>query len=182
MRIFPISNVTQKNMPHFSQKSTLDELAQLGRGRRADADLPAALHIGEAQVQLLGIGLDVGYLGKDAQQFGHVVETRKARVFAVALARGLHLHCSHGVAKLRRPGVEMVQAQLTQPLGLQVTHHGVHLDNRVADGRARGKGHVAPGDGGLAQALAAHAALGHKAPAGPTAALQELGYSYTSSD
>ena len=86
---------------------------------------------------------DVGHLAEHAHQVRHVDEAREPRVQAVAAAVGCDLERRDGLAESGGPGVELLQPEGLQRVGLQVALEGVDLCHAVGH-RCRGGQDHAP--------------------------------------
>jgi hypothetical protein len=90
------------------------------------------------RVQHLG-RLHIGHGAEHLLQLRQVDEAREAAAGPEALAVRGNLHGLDDFPEGRGLGVEMIDAALGQPFGIEITLHGIHLDHGVADRRAGGK-------------------------------------------
>ena len=114
------------------------------RHRAGDDDGLPGLEARAGEVQHLG-RLHVGKRPKHLLQLGQVREFGKAAPGAERRPVGGDFHRVDHLAESRRPGVEMLDAAALQTLGVEEPLDGVHLDHRVRDRRAGGKGHAVAG-------------------------------------
>ena len=113
------------------------------RARRAGDDARlAAAQPRHRQVQHLRRA-DVGHFAEHRHQLGHVDEPGEARVHPIAAAVRRDLQRRDALAEGGGPGIELLQPELRQPVGLQVAHHGVDLGHGVGHRRRCCEHHAA---------------------------------------
>ena len=99
--------------------------------------------------------LDVRHIFEYAHQLRQVIKLGKARLGPIAGALRRQLDGGDGLAVVRRPAIEVLQALLLQRRHLQIPLDGVKLHHAVGNGGAGGKDNAAP-SGDLVQIAALH--------------------------
>ena len=99
--------------------------------------------------------LDVRHIFEYAHQLRQVIKLGEAGLGPVAGTLRGQLNGGDGLAVVRRPAIEVLQALLLQRRHLQVTLDGVKLHHAVGNGGAGGKDNAAP-SGDLVEVAALH--------------------------
>ena len=99
--------------------------------------------------------LDVRHIFEYAHQLRQVIKLGEARLGPIAGALRRQLDGGDGLAVVRRPAIEVLQALLLQRRHLQVTLDGVKLHHTIGNGGAGGKDNAAP-SGDLIEVAALH--------------------------
>ena len=99
--------------------------------------------------------LNVRHIFEYAHQLRQVIKLGKPRLGPVAGTLRGQLNGGDGLAVVRRPAIEVLQALLLQRRHLQITLDGVKLHHAVGNGGAGGKDNAAP-PGNLIEVAALH--------------------------